>query len=53
MKITKITSHVLSYDLDEELGYSQQYYAKRTAHRLYGELRAAFDGAVAPFGGRV
>ncbi len=32
MKITKIISHVLQYDLPEELGYSQQYYAKRTAH---------------------
>ncbi len=32
MKITDIRSHVLQYDLPEELGYSQQYYAKRTAH---------------------
>ena len=32
MKITGIQSHVLEYDLPEELGYSQQYYAKRTAH---------------------
>jgi len=32
MKITKIVSHVLQYDLPEELGYSQQFYAKRTAH---------------------
>ncbi|NKB29511.1 MAG: mandelate racemase/muconate lactonizing enzyme family protein [Rhodobacteraceae bacterium] len=32
MKITKIISHVLAYDLLEELGYSQQYYCKRTAH---------------------
>jgi len=32
MKITKIVSHVLQYDLDEELGYSQQYYSRRTAH---------------------
>lgn len=32
MKITAIKSHVLQYDLPEELGYSQQYYAKRTAH---------------------
>lgn len=32
MKITAIRSHVLSYDLPEELGYSQQYYAKRSAH---------------------
>ena len=32
MKITEIISHVLAYDLPEELGYSQQYYARRTAH---------------------
>ena len=32
MKITAIQSHVLQYDLPEELGYSQQYYARRTAH---------------------
>ena len=32
MKITKITSHVLQYDMPEELGYSQQYYNKRSAH---------------------
>ncbi|MCR9137504.1 MAG: mandelate racemase/muconate lactonizing enzyme family protein [Alphaproteobacteria bacterium] len=32
MKITEIVSHVLSYDLPDELGYSQQFYARRTAH---------------------
>lgn len=32
MKITAIKSRVLGYDLPEELGYSQQYYAMRTAH---------------------
>ncbi len=32
MKITDITSHILQYDLKEELGYSQQFYQKRTAH---------------------
>ena len=32
MKITAIISHVLAYDLPETLGYSQQYYTKRTAH---------------------
>ncbi|SDL24700.1 mandelate racemase/muconate lactonizing enzyme family protein [Aliiruegeria lutimaris] len=32
MKITKITSHVLGYDMPERLGYSQQYYDRRTAH---------------------
>lgn len=32
MKITCVRSRVLAYDLPEELGYSQQYYARRTAH---------------------
>ncbi|SEU05652.1 mandelate racemase/muconate lactonizing enzyme family protein [Paracoccus homiensis] len=32
MKITHVISHVLQYDLPSELGYSQQYYHKRTAH---------------------
>ena len=32
MKISDVKSHVLAYDLPEELGYSQQYYARRTAH---------------------
>ena len=32
LRITAIRSHVLSYPLDEELGYSQQYYRARTAH---------------------
>ena len=32
MKITSIKSHVLRYELENELGYSQQYYKHRTAH---------------------
>ncbi len=32
MIITGIKSHVLGYDLGEELGYSQQYYSRRSAH---------------------
>lgn len=32
MKITAIRSHVLQTDMPEELGYSQQYYTRRTAH---------------------
>jgi D-galactarolactone cycloisomerase len=32
MKIINVTSHVLRYDLSEELGYSQQFYTSRTAH---------------------
>ena len=31
-KITKIISHVLQHELPEELGYSQQFYQKRSAH---------------------
>ncbi|MDZ8275273.1 mandelate racemase/muconate lactonizing enzyme family protein [Microbacterium aquimaris] len=32
MRITAVVSHVLQYTLDEELGYSQQYYSGRTTH---------------------
>ena len=32
MKITNIKSHILEHDLNEELGYSQQFYSKRSAH---------------------
>jgi len=32
MTITAIRSHVLQCDMPEELGYSQQFYARRTAH---------------------
>ena len=32
MKITSVKSHVLRYELEKELGYSQQYYKHRTAH---------------------
>jgi len=32
VKISSIKSHVLRYELDNELGYSQQYYKHRTAH---------------------
>ena len=32
MKITSIKSHILKYELEKELGYSQQYYKHRTAH---------------------
>ena len=32
MKIKEVKSHILQYDLKEELGYSQQYYQKRTGH---------------------
>ncbi len=32
MKITRISSHVLSRDMPDVLGYSQQYFSRRTAH---------------------
>jgi D-galactarolactone cycloisomerase len=32
MKITAIRSHVLQCDMEQELGYSQAWYTKRTAH---------------------
>ncbi len=44
MKITRITSHVLEYDLPEQLGYSQQYYAKRSAHLVEVETDQGVTG---------
>ncbi|KNG95630.1 mandelate racemase/muconate lactonizing enzyme family protein [Pseudaestuariivita atlantica] len=44
MKITRITSHVLSCDMPEVLGYSQQYYAKRTAHLVEVETDEGVTG---------
>ena len=44
MKITRITSHVLQYDMPEPLGYSQQYYDKRTAHLVEVETDAGLTG---------
>ena len=46
MKITDVKSHVLAYDLPEELGYSQQYYARRTAHLV----EVSTDGGVTGWG---
>ncbi|WP_170603998.1 mandelate racemase/muconate lactonizing enzyme family protein [Ruegeria arenilitoris] len=44
MKITRITSHVLSCDMPELLGYSQQYYAKRSAHLVEVETNEGVTG---------
>ena len=44
MKIIRITSHVLGYDLPETLGYSQQYYMKRTAHLVEVETDEGITG---------
>ena len=44
MKITRIASHVLQCDMAEELGYSQQFYRKRTAHIVEVETDAGITG---------
>ena len=44
MKITRIASHVLQYEMAEELGYSQQFYGKRTAHIVEVETDAGITG---------
>ena len=59
MKISGVKSYVLQYSLEEELGYSQQYYDRRTAHIIevttdegetgYGE---AFGGGGVAFGNK-
>ncbi|MCY3996787.1 MAG: mandelate racemase/muconate lactonizing enzyme family protein [Rhodobacter sp.] len=44
MKITRIASHVLSCDMPETLGYSQQYYRRRTAHLVEVETDEGVTG---------
>ena len=44
MKITSIKSHILSYDLDKELGYSQQYYKQRTVNLVCVETDEGITG---------
>ena len=44
MKITSVKSHVLRYELDKELGYSQQYYKHRTAHLVEIETDEGITG---------
>ena len=44
MKITSIKSHVLRYELEHELGYSQQYYKNRTAHLVEVETDEGITG---------
>ncbi len=44
MKITSIKSHVLRYELEHELGYSQQYYKYRTAHLVEVETNEGITG---------
>ncbi len=44
MKISSIKSHVLRYELDKELGYSQQYYKHKTAHLVEIETDEGITG---------
>ena len=44
MRITRISSHVLQYDMPETLGYSQQFYDKRTAHIVEVETDEGITG---------
>ena len=44
MEITKITSHILQYELPEVLGYSQQFYQHRTAHLVEVETDEGITG---------
>ena len=44
MKITSIKSHVLRYELEKEIGYSQQYYKYRTAHLVEIETDEGITG---------
>ncbi len=44
MKITRIISHVLQYEMPEQLGYSQQYYGHRTAHLVEVETDEGVTG---------
>ena len=44
LKITRIASQVLQYEMAEELGYSQQFYGKRTAHVVEVETDAGITG---------
>jgi len=50
VKISSIKSHVLRYELDKELGYSQQYYKHRTAHLVEIETDEGITGLGVCFG---
>ena len=50
MKIISIKSHVLRYELDKELGYSQQYYKYRTANLIEVETDEGITGWGESFG---
>jgi len=44
VRITSIKSHILRYELEKELGYSQQYYKHRTAHLVEVETDEGITG---------
>ena len=44
VRVTEIRSHVLQYELPEELGYSQQYYKRRSAHLVEVRTDAGLTG---------
>ena len=51
MRISSVKSHVIQHDLEEELGYSQQYYNKRTAHLVEVRTDEGVTGWGECFGG--
>ena len=51
MKIKDVKSYVLQYRLEEELGYSQQYYDRRTAHLIEVITDEGLRGYGEAFGG--
>lgn len=44
MKITRITSHLMRYELEEELGFSQSYFTHRTCHLVEVETDEGVTG---------
>lgn len=51
MKITDVKSHVLQYPLEKELGYSQMYFDRRTAHIVEVVTEEGIHGYGEAFGG--
>jgi len=51
MKIKEVKSYVLQYRLEEELGYSQQYYDRRTVHLIEVVTDEGLRGYGEAFGG--
>jgi D-galactarolactone cycloisomerase len=51
MKITEVKSYILQYQLEEEIGYSQQYFDRRTAHIVEVHTDEGIVGYGEAFGG--